>query len=502
MKTKLYIILLLLFSLIACNNWLDITPKGQVEATDMLSTTSGYNTTLAGVYYTLSGNILYGKELSYGLMDLLAQYWDIGNSTNHKYAKLSQYDYTDAFAVSKIDSIWKNFYTGIAQCNLILESIRTNRNEIKNADLIEGEAYALRAFMHMELFRMFGPVIRTTADLEKTAIAYRTNFDVKALPFESGRSVLTKVKADLTEALRLLQNDPIIQNGRKGDANTTRLDYQDILNRRGARINYFAVLGLLARNEQLLLNNDEAYTYAKRLIDESKDAELFPLVNKSNIQLLGGKDLNYSKEMIFALYTNNLYDLADATFMLNGKGTSSTSFLINSDLYTRFLNELYLRTPDGSGNDNRVGDWFQGNPQTGQYTLLKLKKSENISGIGTLYDPEVPVIRMSEIYYIACESQIYKDKTLALSYLNEVRTARNLPKLNGPLTEDQLKEYLIRDARKDFIGEGRMFLMYKRLFAPIYVKAGLEIQPLETNFQFPIPEAEYEYSSNEKPKNN
>lgn len=499
MKNNIYILVLLLFSLNACNNWLDITPKGQVEATDMLSTSSGYNSTLGGIYYTLSSKSLYGKELSYGMIDLLAQYWDISNTPNHQYAKLSEYDYTEAFAMKKIDSVWKGLYTGITQCNLILESLENNREKIKNASLIEGEAYGLRAFMHLELFRMFGPVIRTVGDLEKTAIAYRTHFDVKALPFESGRSVLNKVKADLIKALDLLQNDPIIQNGRKGNANTSLLEHQEILNHRGARMNYFAVLGLLARTEQQLLNPDEAYIYAKRLIDESKEAQLFALIDKNTIQLLGGKDLNYSGEMIFSLYTNNLYELTDDNFMLNGKGKGTTSFLINNDLYTRFLNDLYLRAPDGSGNDNRVNDWFSGNTQLGQYTLTKLSKAANVGGIGVLYDPEIPIIRMSEIYYIACESQIYKNKKLALFYLNEVRKARNLPEIKDPVTEENLIDYLIRDARKDYIGEGRMFCMYKRLFAPIYVKAGLEIQPSEAHFKFPIPEAEYEYSPNQKP---
>ena len=43
-----------------------------------------------------------------------------------------------------------------------------------------------------------------------------------------------------------------------------------------------------------------------------------------------------------------------------------------------------------------------------------------------------------------------------------------------------------------------MFLFYKRLFASIYVKQGVVIAPLDANFIFPIPDAEYEYSPNEK----
>ncbi|MEG0796881.1 MAG: hypothetical protein RR397_10330 [Odoribacter sp.] len=75
MKTKIYLILFFAFPFISCNSWLDVTPQGQVEASDMLSSEKGYNSALGGVYYTLSSSTLYGKELSYGLMDLLAQYW-------------------------------------------------------------------------------------------------------------------------------------------------------------------------------------------------------------------------------------------------------------------------------------------------------------------------------------------------------------------------------------------------------------------------------------------
>ena len=132
MKSKIYyIILSILLSLTSCNSWLDVTPQGQMEATDMLSSEKGYNSALGGVYYTLSSSSMYGKELSYGMMDLLAQYWDISNNTSHSYYKLSQYDYKDANAISKFNAIWKGFYSAISQCNLIISSIEKNRSSIK-----------------------------------------------------------------------------------------------------------------------------------------------------------------------------------------------------------------------------------------------------------------------------------------------------------------------------------------------------------------------------------
>lgn len=500
MKTKIYILLLMLLPLVSCNDWLDITPKGQTEASDLLSDEKGYNSALAGVYYILSDTTLYGRELSYGMSDLLAQYWDISNNIHHSMYQLAQYHYTETYASEKINAVWGKLYQGITQCNKILESLETNRNDIRYAGLIEGEALALRAFIHMELFAYFGPVIRNEADLDKPAIAYRTKFDVITLPFEPGREVLTKAKNDLLKALDLFKEDPILTNGRTQDGNTSLLDHQEVLNRRGNHMNYFAVLGLLARVELALLKPDEAYKYAERVIREGKNTGIFILSERSEMAAGSFADIPYTKEMLFSLYDNKLYDNTDYTFMIDGKGEGNKTFVINSNLYTTFVNEIYGRIPDGAGTDNRLRYWFEpASTDKSYYRITKFKKANLLGGIGYAYEPELPILRLSEIYYIACETQIGKNNTLALSYLNDVRQSRNLDPISGTPGNTELQDYLLRDARKEFIGEGRMFLMYKRLFAPIYVKAGMIIEPLAERFQLPIPEDEYEYSPNVKP---
>ena len=266
-------------------------------------------------------------------------------------------------------------------------------------------------------------------------------------------------------------------------------------------MNYYGVLGLLARLEQLRLNQDQAYIYAKRVIDEVEETKAITLIDKTNIESTvdSWKDLNYSCEMLFSLYTNNLYEMTNAVFYMDGEsGDSRTSFGITTNLYTTFLNEIYGRTPDGAGTDNRLRYWFKLREGGEYYEILKLKKAPEAQGLSAAYDPEVPIMRLPEIYYIACEAQIGKDNDLALSYLNAVRETRNLVKLEGSLSAEELREYLMRDERKEFIGEGCMFLFYKRLFASIYVKQGVVIAPLDANFVFPIPDAEYEYSPNEK----
>ena len=90
---------------------------------------------------------------------------------------------------------WTNSFSSIQYINLFLENVDKVRwsDDAEKAQLFarrtKGEAYGLRAFAHMELFRMFGPVIKSEADLDKPANAYRTEINTEAQKFESGREI-------------------------------------------------------------------------------------------------------------------------------------------------------------------------------------------------------------------------------------------------------------------------------------------------------------------------
>lgn len=494
-------------NLTSCNSWLDVTPQGQVEAEELYETEKGCNSALGGIYYTLTSTTLYGQNLSFGMMDALAQYYEptVSINPNHVFYELSLYNFDYSSNVSKFNAIWSGMYQAITECNAFIHYLEPNMGKIENSDLMMGEAYALRAFIHMELFEMFGPCIQTEADLAKKAIAYRNSFDIVAKKFNTGSEVLSSAEADLQKALEYLKDDHIKVNGRRGDGNGSMLNYYDVLNYRGARMNYFCALGLLARLEMLRLDKDKAYTYALRVMEESKD--IIGLIDKREIDSSTemGKDLNYSAEMLGALYVNDLYDTTNSIFYMEGESAgSNTGTPISTAQYEQIMNSIYGREPDGSGTDNRLRYWFERQDElssTIYYDFKKLHAAYDGGATSLGYYPEIPIMRMAEIYYIACETQIGKDNDLALSYLNAVRQTRNLADIEGPLDADLIKEYLVRDARKDFIGEGRMFLMYKRMFYDIYVKEGKVIAPVESHFVFPIPDDEYEYTDNVKPEN-
>ena len=70
---KLLIILLLLVGLNSCSGWLDLEPKDTTTETDLFQTGDGYRIALNGIYEQMAETSLYGKELSWGFLDVLAQ---------------------------------------------------------------------------------------------------------------------------------------------------------------------------------------------------------------------------------------------------------------------------------------------------------------------------------------------------------------------------------------------------------------------------------------------
>ena len=252
-----------------------------------------------------------------------------------------------------MSTIWSTMYQCITQSNYILESLATNRDEIKYAEIIEGETYALRAFVHMELASMFGPVIKTAADLDKPCIAYRTAYNIVAQEFESTRSVLNKAKIDLQKALVLLENDPIIENRRYGDGNASMLDYHSVLERRGDRMNLFAVKALLIRVELALLEKDQAGKMAADLIAECNENELFVLTQKEDNLY----NKNLCQETLLCFYKNALWSVTKVLCCFEA-GSSNSNLCITPAQDTIYINDLYAREPDGSGTDNRLRYWF------------------------------------------------------------------------------------------------------------------------------------------------
>ena len=81
--------------------------------------------------------------------------------------------------------------------------------------VLTGEALALRAFLHLDMLRLFGPVYVKNPSAE--AIPYNESDKVSALPILAADTVMGRVLRDINAAEQLLKgNDPVIEQGGYG----------------------------------------------------------------------------------------------------------------------------------------------------------------------------------------------------------------------------------------------------------------------------------------------
>ena len=94
----------------------------------------------------------------------------------------------------------------------------------------------------------------------------------------------------------------------------------------------------------------------------------------------------------------------------------------------------------------------------------EIDQPDGTAGSEYFYAVFMSLIRLSEVYYIAAESEpLLADK---YGWLNRVRARRGLP--DAPVvSEDDFMKRLRSEYVREFIGEGQIFFMYKRLYINI-----------------------------------
>ena len=164
-----------------CKDWLDVKPKTAVEEDVLFSTEQGFKENLTGIYLLLASKDLYGRELSYGITDILAQRYEPGGGSDIpelKFADNDWYKFPSVKTEGYVNSIWKNMYKVIANINNFLTWIDKNKEVLTTPDyyeIMKGEALGLRAFHYFDLLRMWGPIY--AQDSTAKAVPFRDKFN-------------------------------------------------------------------------------------------------------------------------------------------------------------------------------------------------------------------------------------------------------------------------------------------------------------------------------------
>ena len=481
MKKTLYTVVLALCAMLtSCDNWLEVKPYDKISEDELLKTEEGYEKMLNGIYIDLNSDALYGKSLTVEMIEVMGGAYTIGsdNSVWGDYKDLSSYQYNTETWSDRLDETWNKAYALILNCNKILETIDANEALFTDGHyyIIKGEALALRAMLHFDMLRLFGPVY--SKDSGKTAIPYYTKQTNTPEPLLTAKEVADQVVTDLEEARTLLANDPVKTEGTL--MSSSQDGTSDFMRYRALRLNFYAVEALLARAYLYMGDKTNAFKYATDVI-KTVDSGIFPFVDKSLV--VGSPadpDRIFSSEVIFALTNTSRGNLFKNFY--DPSRLPNYVFRMDNNLMT---NVIYggATTTGGYQDDYRYrADWIA----TGSNRYFY--KYSDMVATGSIQNTMIPMLRLGEMFLIAAESQ--SDKLSAgLQYVNVLRRNRGVANLQK-LTPDLLKYEYIRE----LYGEGQLFYLYKRLNCDIITSASSSKNTKASDLVFvvPLPDSETE----------
>ena len=475
-KINLFIgIFIMMMGFSSCDDWFDVSPKTDIKADDLFQDENGFRDVLTGVYSLMTTTQTYGCQLTFGYTDVLAQYYNKINNPSHQYYKTVSFNYNEPIDESTIANIWSVQYKAIANLNTFLHFAKTNQDAF-NTETIRciytGEAYALRAFLHFDLLRLFGPVPETGMD--QKSIPYMEEFTNVAGPCLPASEVLKKIVSDIETARDLMRDFDSF--GPNYDKLFKEYQSNKQLRNRSLHMNYYAATALLARVQLYAGNKAEALKAAQEIIGKagSNPVRPFMLARRADVS-----DRLFVNELMFALQIPDLEDVIDPYFGKQAyeSGLTNSSKILAFGLKNR--DNLFM-AEHPSDDDFRLKLWFR---ETGSSDALMSGKLQK--------QTMIPLIRVSELYYIASECSEGED---AWEYLNKIRAHRGLAPLEDVEDED-LDFELYTEYCREFMNEGQVFYYFKRKNMPqMGVYKSRRINP-EKVYTLPMPVGELDYGN-------
>lgn len=447
----------------SCNKWLDVLPKTETPQDVLFSTEQGFKDAMTGVYIQLKADNIYGLKLTMTVTEQLLSNYDVNSGTVEE--RLGQFNYADAAVQAEMTSIFKGQYKVISSINAILAKIDEKKAVFKTPglyELIKGEALALRAYCHFDVLRLWGPVpSEVSAEPILPYVKQMSNLPNQQLSFADFKA---NVLQDLEDAELLLQGvDPILNYslvdlGSPGAATSSFKPLDTYFGYRYISMNYYAVKALQARAFLWFEMPIEANLAAKTVINAKNP-------NGSNKYRLGAAsdfgNQNYvlTSEQIFGLHDFNLLE----KFNLNFVGGR----LVKTQFRVGLLNELF----NSEATDTRFTALWGEESFPGSVAKVIVPRKYKVpatAGQGFNDLNRIPMIRLSELYFIAIETAT--NGAEAQTYWNEFLTSRNIYKASGNVnknnisnsTAGQIKAILRSEYRKEFYAEGQAFYAYKR----------------------------------------
>lgn len=483
-KNKILYLIILCLTFGSCGDWLTINPQDQVKEKELYSTAGGFYNQINGIYKVMSEGTLYGRELSFGMIDAMAQYYDMGNysnSGNYDYRNASKFDYLVTSGIKDMtDAIWETSYNAITNCNSVInyateaDSMLFPSRETERRCIL-GEAYALRAMLHFDIMRLYAPSL--VVNNSGSFVPYVKEFPVHIPTNVNTKEYINNVISDLLVAHDLVKSIDSLSAGVSqvnsrfefaGNPTTGRF-----LSYRGYRLNFYAIKALLARVYLYAGMEREALKYANQLIELHEKSNWFTYNSKYN--MTGYGNMKLYGDVIFALFNNLEYRRFEE---------ANPIIAYNDADYMSLLEYSSMFGSEESADMRSLQYMIEsGNYVPIKYAEVKEGTSANHS------NKMIPMLRMSEMYYIAAECLYNSDPVKAAANLAYVRNKRGVKAvLSTTSNKADFVQQILNDVRREQIGEGQLFFFYKRLNLPVYFSEGKYLNPGK-GFILPIPDS-------------
>ena len=488
MKRLIYTAFMLL-TFVSCDQWFDVEPKGEgTSGNGLFNNEASFRDYMNGIYADLRSRDLYGGNLTLGGVEFLAQTF-VPYTGAEAWTRM---DFNSDMARTIARKAYGGLYAAIYRCNDLLRQFDRNPDVefvSGSREMMMAETRALRAFLHFDLLRMFGPADYRN-NPEADAVPYRTSFDNIATPILPASEVLDMVIEDLLAAEELLEgHDSEIFNYDNSADPFTEM--------RQMRMNVWAVRAMLAR----------VYCY-------KGDAESKALALQYALDVIGSGHFTLSTydkittapimptEQIFSLYIDNYYQIVDEVFVNANASTILSAY------------ETTVRTWYQTEADARYKTFRRVSTDGGQFKRVSQKYNQSYytssrddySGLNSQ-----PLIRLPEMYYIAAECE--PDAKTAAAYLDEVISTRtgqystttttdfdktDTRQIYGMVTGQTVRtNELMKEYLKEYYGEGQLFFFYKRFAFTDFPGCPLDNnESMASHYQMPIPDDEFIFGNN------
>ncbi|GHV38014.1 hypothetical protein FACS1894179_00620 [Bacteroidia bacterium] len=507
MKIKVYYTFLLLAvaAFTSCNDWLDVTPKDKMLEDKQFSTEDNIYQATNGLYREMIGEHLYGGQLTQTTLEVMGHVYTYPLSQpstgdrSMPFYNLANFNYTSDETKGLFANIWKNAYSALLHINIYIKNVEESQAVMseKYKKILLGEAYGLRAYLHFDIFRMFGPVYQNRNGNKILPYNNKTEITLNHTGYEeteysSADEYIALVLKDIEKAESLLNNnDPVLTDT---ESITNKLKNDNFFQNRNRRMNYYAVKGLEARIKQYIGDDEKAAEAAKAVTD--RVGNVFKWVNPTTF--VRDYDYIFFSEVIFGI--NNLNKASSATSWYAGTDMRDSYVVDYNNLVKNIL--AYEGNALSSMLDIRSKQW----------TLSNVVSSPGYSNEGTyrsnryipISDEESavkdlqPLIRISEMYYIQAEAALKTgNKGKAVELLNSVLQHRGLTEqyyLTVNKTDEEIQTHIEREYYREFFGEGQVFFFHKRCGSTQMFKGNGEgkasVPSPGYNYVVPIPEDE------------